>query len=79
MRQYRKKEKIFLKNSLSLDIDDFRLKGWMPVKITGCFLSGSYTYYNLIFLLMLMCWTLFKISYFYSFVKDYLGCKPFVA
>jgi len=40
MRQYRKKEKIFLKNSLSLDIDDFRLKGWMPVKITGCFLSG---------------------------------------
>ncbi|MGD1154119.1 MAG: hypothetical protein ABR911_14750 [Syntrophales bacterium] len=41
MRQYRKKEKIFLKNSLSLDIDDFRLKGWMPVKITGCFLSGA--------------------------------------
>jgi hypothetical protein len=40
MRQYRKKEKIFLKNSLSLDIDDFRLKGWMPVKITGCLIPG---------------------------------------
>jgi len=43
------------------------------------YIGGSYTYYNLIFLLMLMCWTLFKISYFYSFVKDYLGCQPFVA
>jgi hypothetical protein len=40
MRQYRKREKIFLNNSLSIDIDDFRLKGWMPVKIARCFVSG---------------------------------------
>jgi hypothetical protein len=43
MRQYRKKEKIFLKNSLSLDIDDFRSKGWMSIEITGCFLTGRTT------------------------------------
>ncbi len=39
MRQYRNKEKIFLKNCLSLDIDNFRLKGWMLVKITGRFVT----------------------------------------
>jgi hypothetical protein len=31
---------VFPKNSLSLDIDDFRLKGWMSIEITGCFLTG---------------------------------------
>jgi hypothetical protein len=40
MRQYRKKEKISFKNNLSLDIDDFRLKGWMPAKIAGRLTSG---------------------------------------
>jgi len=40
MRQYRKKEKISFKNNLSLDIDDFRLKGWMSAKIAGRLTSG---------------------------------------
>jgi len=38
--QYRKKEKMFPKNSLSLDIDNFRSKGWMSIEIPGCFLTG---------------------------------------
>jgi hypothetical protein len=41
MRQYRKKEKMFPKNSLSFDIDDFRSKKWMSIEITGCFVAGS--------------------------------------
>ena len=40
MRQYSKQEKIILKNSLSLDTDDFRSKGWMSVEITVSSLSG---------------------------------------
>jgi hypothetical protein len=42
MRQYRKREKISFKNNLSLDIDDFRLKGWMPAKIAGRLTSACY-------------------------------------
>ena len=42
MRQYSKQEKIILKNSLSLDTDDFRSKGWMSVEITVSSLSVNY-------------------------------------
>jgi hypothetical protein len=34
-RQHRKKAKMFPKNNLSLDIDDFRSKVWISIEITG--------------------------------------------
>jgi len=39
-RQYRKK-KMFSKNNLSLDIDDFRSKVWISIEITGCSFQGK--------------------------------------